>query len=118
MPKHYLAFNHDPHDGATVFGVFDTFVAARDYLDSDAALEQSSTARYADIEEWDGPEHVRTIERNHGDKCDGCEICAETLMGIDPMAKYLSTAVSGFPHADVYTMAENYSRARPEPGTI
>lgn len=61
--SHFLAVNHESYDGDTVFGVFGSFTAARDFLESPAALELSSTASYADIEEWAGAELVAKFER-------------------------------------------------------
>lgn len=66
MSKHYVAVNHESYDGDTLFGVFDSFYAARDYLESDTALSESSTAAYAVVEEWDGSAWNATYERRRG----------------------------------------------------
>ena len=64
--RHYVAVNHESYDGDTLFGVFDTFYAARGYLESPEAEERSSTARYAVVEEWQGAEWTATYERARG----------------------------------------------------
>jgi hypothetical protein len=61
--SHFLAVNHESYDGDTLFGIFDTFSAARDYLESDAAKQVSSSAIYAEVEEWDGATWICTYER-------------------------------------------------------
>lgn len=65
MSSHYLAIHHEPYDRSTVFGVFDTFIAARDHLEAEAAKPGAMTCeRSAVIEEWDGGQLIATHERN------------------------------------------------------
>lgn len=66
MMKHFLAINHESYDTSTVFGVFDTFEAARDHLEAEAAKPNSySSANIADVEEWDASQHKATFERDY-----------------------------------------------------
>ncbi|MBT2475840.1 hypothetical protein J7E68_14970 [Microbacterium sp. ISL-103] len=64
MSTHFLTIHHESYDRSTVFGVFDTFLAARDHLEAEAEKPGAySSAALAVVEEWDGPKLVATHER-------------------------------------------------------
>lgn len=65
MTTHFVAVYHEPYEGGSIVGVFDSFTAARAYLETEAdTAEPDHEAQFAVIEEWDGPKHVATRERN------------------------------------------------------
>jgi len=65
MSVHFLAVHYESYDSTTVFGIFSTFIAARDHIEAEARKPGASTAeRLAIIEEWDGPACIATHERD------------------------------------------------------
>lgn len=65
MSAHFLAVHYESYDSTTVFGVFSTFLAARDHIEAKAAEPGASTAeRLAIIEEWDESACIATHERD------------------------------------------------------
>jgi len=66
MASHFLIINHESYDSSTVFGIFGTFLEARDLIEAEVARgSYSSAATNAEIEEWDGDALVRIHSRSY-----------------------------------------------------
>lgn len=66
MSAHFLVINHESYDPSTVFGIFDTFEAARKHMETEAAKPDAySNANFAEIEEWDGGRQTANYARDY-----------------------------------------------------
>lgn len=67
--SHFLAIAEESYDRSTIFGIFDTFEAARDELErltnsTDKSRDNAYGADRATIQEWAGPKRVTEWERD------------------------------------------------------
>lgn len=63
--SHYLAIEEESYDKSTIYGIFDTFNDARDYLEADAPDYPYPVSGSAEIQEWNGSKHVNSWERSY-----------------------------------------------------
>lgn len=62
----FLVVQHESYDSSVIYGIFDTFVEARDWVEGQW---QNPTIEFPPrnhcvIEEWEGPTYLRTYDRS------------------------------------------------------